>query len=85
MLGASKCPFVERNWNNVAGTSLKTVCGARNRIFCTSASETALLIAPVSMKSSIANSPKAIGRKSNIVLFFNWMFVANGRIFMFGP
>ena len=74
-LGVSKCPFATIIWKSVGGPSLKIVCSASNRIFCKSASQMALVNCSVLMRPSIVDSPKSIGKKSILFLFFNWRFV----------
>ena len=57
-LGVSKYPFATIIWKSGAGPTFKIVCRASNRIFLESTPEMALVIALVSMRPSMVNSPK---------------------------
>ena len=61
-IGASNCPLATINWNSDGGPSFKIVCGASDRFLRKSASRMAIDRVPVSMRRSIYNSPKSIGK-----------------------
>ena len=55
-LGVSKCSLATSICKSGCGSSFKTYCRASNRVSCRSASEMALVSAPVSMRSSLVSS-----------------------------
>ena len=61
-IGASNCPLANIIWDSGGGSSFINLCGASNQILRKSASGMALDKAPVSMSSSMFNSPKSIGK-----------------------
>ena len=80
-LGVCKCPFGTIIRNSGKRPSFKIDCGSNSWIIAGSVSEMALVNAPVSVRPSMVNSPKAVGKNSNH--FFQRQFCRQWLDFLF--
>ena len=78
LLRVSNCPFATIIWKLGGGPSRITDCGERSQIFRKSISGIALDNALVSIRPSMVNSPKSIGKRNMRFLYLRLTLVESG-------